>query len=234
MLAVNIIWIVVGIIYIIYRLIKDGEISRAFSILMLPLFFILISRLPDSLFSKFMLAVICITSPIWVGLILFGFYRNKDSDSEKDALNILESMHQYGYKNVLLEDVELFFTESPPRLVKSPYYDTDKRNLDEMWDWLCKEKTYELINKEDCELSQIIGINIENIPLNPKLQIKEAYFQRKCKVVDRILTNRGLVYRKHFGGDREYNLINSSSEYNLLFDNYIRNYNSEHNKPETP
>lgn len=228
MLAVSILWIVIGVIYIIYRLMRDGEISRALSILLLPLFLIIASHLIDSGFSKFLLAIICLLSPVWVGLILFMLYRNKNEYSEKEALKILDLFHQHGYKEVLLEDIALFFTESPPRIVKSPYYDTKQKSISDMWDWLCKEKTYELINKEELELSQILGLEISDIPINPQLQIKEAYLQRKCKVVNYILTKRGLVYRKHFGGELEYKLINSSTEYNHVFDNYIKNYNSEH------
>lgn len=228
MLAVSILWIVIGIIYIVYRLMKDGEISRALSILLLPLFLVIASCLIDSGFSKFALAIICLSSPVWIGLILFMIYRRNDVYSEKEALKILDLFHQNGYRDIILEDIALFFTESPPRIVKSPYYDSNKKNIHDMWDWLCKEKTYELINMDDYELTQIIGLDISDIPLNHKLQLKEAYLQRKCKVVDYILTKRGLVYRKHFGGEIEYDLINSSIEYNHVFDNYIKNYNSEH------
>lgn len=231
MLAVNILWVVVGVIYVIYRLLKDGDsegIGIALAIMLLPIFFIIVSHLPDSSFFMFVFGIICIFSPILVIFILIMLYSHHKDSHLEEASKILTLFHQYGYKDVLLEDMELFFTKSPPRLVKSPYYDEKKKSIYDMWDWLCKEKTYELVNKENYELSQIIGLDIEDIPLNSELQIKEAYLQRKCKVVDYILSQRGLVYRRHFGGELEYNLINAFVEYNHVFDNYIRNYNSEH------
>lgn len=196
MLAVDLLWIVFGIGYIVYKLQKEEHIFTKdniililiiFAIFIVPQVIVKLSCDEDNiqtvsnivvLFTTILFLVLCV-----YGLASFSIsskYNSKNDEittyCKERAENIQQELKDAGYNISYLIGLDM-----RPRSVKSaveqeiylvPLYDrktSRPTTINEVYNGLCKLQRLTLIDAKDKTLAGLIGIPIEYIPLNSNI-----------------------------------------------------------------
>jgi len=249
LLAVELLWIVIGIVYIIYKLQNEDHIFSKETIIPLLLIFsfivipqLIVEVLCDEDNIEFAKSIATlITCLPFLGVLIYGINftlsskHNKSNDLSKSVgkshsekrTELIDEFEQHGYH--IADDLI-------SRLLSDPLSPINHGNhkeisLFECYNWLCKERTWEIEKLKGDELSTELGVPLEVIPVRKDLPIGEAYLCRSLLAKNYILMKDGLKYRAYSDTlQMRYSssYLNKENEYYKTFNNFVDNYISEH------
>lgn len=184
------IWIIIGIIYIVYKFAKEDKNYAPLSGIV---FFFIISLVTAGLLEigvpSILIALLYLLSPVIITAIAFLFYKphKKEIHHDEEIRTLQEQFRQFGHpvKRELLET--LYENHFSPLYHKVP-------TVYSCYEWLCKQQTNKFIVLSTEELCAYIGISLTKIPLNKERSLDEAYLQRKLTLLEYILNQQGLQY----------------------------------------
>jgi len=199
MLAVSILWIIVGLLYVVYRLFRDGDeqsLSIALTIVLFPVFLFLLAYA-----WKFMLIILCVFGS--TALIVYrrrkknGYYNPEEiqkraSDSRSKRIDKWYKFMSEHYPNIRKDDIVLLLDDPCSPLNNS----TNKLQAGYLYMWICEYRTQELSKLSDEELKKYIGdVPINEIPIDENISIYRAQEKRRILIIDKILKEQyGLKY----------------------------------------
>lgn len=229
-------WIIVGIVYIIYMLVKEKEISLktiGYGVIVIVLMFFCgwlyhIAEISRNIFLQICSILLCLL-PIAAIFILSFIHSKKGSTTTQFVKgNIEQDFIKNGY-HIKSEDIELLYQDPTSPL------NHGKTSVLLCYNWICKQRSQQLENLSEEELSNNLGISINLLPLEHDIPTGEAVLKRRLICVRHILKARGLNYRAFSDSlnDRYWNLILSNKDYLQCVEDYIKNYSDEHNS-QTP
>lgn len=237
MLAVSILWIVAGVIYLIYQAFKDyPRTSFAFvKYLVLPVVGILcISFLLDKIGCPW--ADMIPSTSFLVGIIYLFWWSHTPDNPEKIAEQKQEQFEKWkifirenGYPRIRDEDIQLLINDSRSPLNGERLRVTSK----ELYEWLCKVRTDELERLSDDKLSKLIGdIPISELPIDETLSPYKAKEKLRNLIIIKILKEQygGLMYIRWSNARVIYPETDEyvSKVYSFIRDYNNHSYNSEH------
>lgn len=231
-ILVGLIWVVIGIVYIIYQGFKEKPRTTIAVFKIIGLFiclFILPAILVNLViemggFTSWILSVLVALIP-FVSLAVGAIHIiNKIDDAntkrfspdgiEKKCAEMTQLFKQNGY----------FVSASMVnRLVldyASPLYKSEKIKvpIHECYKWLCVNRELELERKSDDELGEILGVVFESIPLNDSKELGAAVLQRRALAIKYILERDGLSITEH---SSRRHWLNDTSDYPQKFVQYV-------------
>lgn len=231
-ILVGIIWVVIGIVYIIYQGIKEKP-RTTIAIFKIIGLFICLFVLPAILvnlviemggFTSWILSVLVALIP-FVSLAVGAIYIiNKIDDVnakrfspdgiEKKCAETTQLFKQSGYfvSASMVNRLVLDYT--------SPLYNSEKIkvSMHECYKWLCVNREMELEYKTDDELGKIIGVALDTIPLNDSKDLGAAVLQRRVLAIKYILERDGLTITEH---NSRRHWMNDVSDYPQKFVQYV-------------
>lgn len=227
-ILVELLAVVGGLIYIAYKGFKEERkttirILISIVLLLLPCLLVLVMAGDDP--------------EGWEGIIVFliwiieGIVAIKANNKRREKIN--------DPKNVQIRKEEIFnsFRENGYSVSKnltdilvddhlSPLYKSDrfKVPINECYKWLCDKRAFELSMMEDAELDKLLGVQLKDIPLNEKIDIGKAIWQRKAYAVMHILNADGLMFLLSTSSLHPY--MSDESYYRTIFLPYVANNKS--------
>lgn len=242
MLAINILCIVAGVVYIIYQALKERHdpIKSYYT----KTTFI---EFAPTLIGIALTAIICAgTNSPWGiipcvvgGIITIVGYRTNQPKT------VSEHLQQANAWQKDLDEVCAHFANHPQfklnrrhvRMLvydsKSPLYNSWLGNYDdrECFDWVCYKEQTRLLCMSDEELGKRFGIPIHLIPLNQDIHKDDAIMQRRGWVVTKLLWHQGMNFNPRF-----LYYMNHSIDYIPIFNafeaEYREKYHTEISMPE--
>lgn len=241
MLAVSILWIAVGVVYVIYQAFKDyPKTSIAYvKYFVLPVICILlISVLLDKIGCPWadMVPGTCFL----VGVIyLFRWSHTTETPEEvaeksREQFNKWKSfMHNNGYPHIKDEAIKLLISHPSSPLNSEKFRVTSE----ELYVWLCKHYSGDLEMMPDEKLERLIGVPINKMPKDENLSPYYAKEKLRNLIIIKILKEQygGLMYirwsnaRVIYPENDEY----VSKVYSFIRDYNNHSYNSEHQMRDT-
>lgn len=250
MLAVDLLWIVFGVIYVIYKLQKEEHIFTKENIRLLLILSALI------IVPQIIVGVVCdedsaeVVRPI-VTLVLIilpllalciyglsfsisGEYNAKQTDAElnsraKQSVQELRKVFdERGFPNISTRILEELLNNPISPLQT---YGVAGVNLLTCYSWMCKQRTWEIDKLKDEELSCEIGIPLDTIPIDENLPDSEDYLRRTLLVKNYLLMKEGLRYQAFAEGLQsryKAKYLNEDDEYYTIFNRFINEHTSEH------
>lgn len=237
MLAVSILWIVAGVIYLIYQAFKDyPKTSFAFvKYLVLPVVGILgISFLLDKIGCPW--ADMIPSTSFLVGIIYLFWWSHTPDNPEKIAEQKQEQFEKWkafmknnGCPRIRDEDVQL--------LISHPHSPLNGEKLrvtsEELYVWLCKHHSSDLEMMPDDKLEKLIGnVPIKEMPVDDTLSPYKAKEKLRNLIIIKILKEQygGLMYIRWSNARVIYPETDEyvSKVYSFIRDYNNHSYNSEH------
>lgn len=224
------IWIIVGVVYVVYKLMKEEfkptwKGFLTFCLVILPLFISNIIISASLRYNSVVGAVIGVIFLIgWlIGLFVWSNFskENLNTQIQQSSHNIKDIQRQFrecGYNNISQKEFD--------NLVNNPFSPINggsrsKVLISECYKWMCDQATWAIDKLSRIELGEKLGVPLDKIPLDKTLPIGEASLKRTTLAKNYILNKDGLRYRK-------FPKYLESSEYSTLFVNFVNDYISEH------
>lgn len=224
------IWIIVGVVYVVYKLMTEEfkPTWKGFLSLCLALFPLFIGNIIISVslrYSSVIGTVIGVLVLIgWIiGLFVWSNYSKETPITQlyqpsHDISDIQKRFLECGYNNISQKEFD--------NLVNNPFSPINggsrpKVLISECYKWMCDQATWAIDKLSRIELSEKLGVPLDKIPLDKTLPIGEASLKRTTLAKNYILNKDGLRYRK-------FPKYLESSEYSTLFVNFVNDYISEH------
>lgn len=231
-ILVGIIWVVIGIVYIIYQGIKEKP-RTTIAIFKIIGLFICLFVLPAILvnlviemggFTSWILSVLVALIP-FVSLAVGAIYIINKIDNVNVKRYSPEGVEKKCAEIALLfrQSGHFVSTSMVERLVSdysSPLYKSEqiKVPIHECYKWLCVNREMELEYKTDDELGKIIGVALDTIPLNDSKDLGAAVLQRRALAIQYIMEQDGLCIT-NFAASKSW--MHDSTGYRKKFDEYI-------------
>lgn len=250
MLAVDLLWIVFGIIYIVYKLQKEERIFTKENILL----WLIISALlivPQIIINlvcdednigivRPIVTLVIIILPLLVLCIyglsfsLSGEYSSRKESAEinsraKQSVQELRKIfEERGYSNLSVYMLN--------RLLNDPIsplqtYGVAGTNLTICYKWMCEQRTWEIDKQKDDELSTNLGVPLDIIPIDDQIPIGEAHLKRTLLAKNYLLMKEGLKYQalsETLQSRYKEKYLNETDEYYSTFNHFVDEYISEH------
>ncbi len=230
MLAVSILWIVIGIVYVIYRSFKEKTKSTILffkimfpAIILLTIAVMLYSWGYKDIAKGIVPICFLVGFPIFIVWLYSGDNPEKISRKRMDSIDKWTVFMKEGYPKIRREDIELL-VDHP----KSPL-NGEKTHVQryELFQWISSYRTAEIFGLSDKRLGEVFGIPIEDIPLDTNLDMYSAKQTRRFLVASNILERYGLIYWEYNMNIHNRNVV-INDDYANNFNNFIKQYNSEH------
>lgn len=234
MLAVDLLWIVFGIGYIVYKLQKEEKVftRESVSILLAIAAFlftpqILVSLIRDEDSRQFIRPIVTLVVTIlpMLGLCIYGLFSSVLSEysSKKESLEINARARQsvqelrkifeeHGYNNIPIQILEELL-ENPTSPLKT--YGIAGINLQICYSWMCDKGTWEIDKLSRDDIGMKLGVPLDIIPLDKSMELGEASLECTTLAKNRLLVQQGLLYRNF----TQY--LNKSDEYYKLFNRFV-------------
>lgn len=233
-------WIIAGVVYVLYKLHEEEKIFNKTTLILLGVVFAW--ALVPWIITYYIWGntVATIVSAVTFGLpmlciaicgIIFNIPKNSRKartinlgyEPSSIVVNLQDEFKKNGY-SISREDVEYIVRHPATPL------NYEGATIQKCYIWLCKEKTWELNKLSKAQIENIVCVPIESIPLDPNLPPVDAKLKRMVMVKNYILKNNGLSYRALSDTDnlRIHNTYLVEDMYTTVFDEFIKNYLSEH------
>lgn len=241
LLAVDLLWIVFGIIYVIYKLHKEEHIfTRSNILLLLSIFvFIIAPQIimnlvcdEDNIQIVRPIVTLVITVLPLLALCIYGlsFSVSREYKSKKESFGINSQDNQsiQGLRKIFEERGFHNISEKAlEKLLKHPTsplktHGVAGANLQLCYNWMCDNETWEIDKLTRDDIGSLLGVPLDIIPLDENMKIGEASLKRTTLAKERLLGNQGLRY-KNFS----YYIV-KSDEYYIFFNKFVDKYISEH------
>lgn len=213
----EIFWIVIGIIYIVYRLVKDKDLKL--KTVLIAILTITLSAICGFIYDKTeesqsiainILGIMLCFIPILVPfLALLYDSKQKDISSQNRKEVIKQSFESKGY-HIQDDDInDLLYNPISPLNSKESF------TINECYRWLCGQRSIQIDNMSSKQISEMINFPYEEIPLNNEISAKKAILERLNLTKDFILRKQGLryLYLNKF--------VDDTSNYAVEFRKYI-------------
>ena len=215
----NILWIVAGLLYILYKALKEDSsvtlstIAFAF-LIMLPGAAVGILRYiaennPDAQIPAFIIS--CVIGVFWIGfLIREGFSSYKPSEKQRESLKKSnDKLEEYWYEQMRAAGYDL----KPEYMLNSYHHWTQykKQTPKDCFDAVSFNKEMELDKMSEEQLADIIGINLKKYyePTHKQMyyinnsspyrkEIRKGRVCRRYALMCRILTDEGLSVKGRY------------------------------------
>lgn len=227
----ELLWIFVGIVYVVFRLIKDGDLSFSLKNLgsyVLTIIPVVIGGLVLTISEKnnFVVGAI-IAAIIWiswfVGLIVWSFTKPKNADRQVKPKYTIQDLRQefqkYGYIGIsdsvyenLLHNINSPLNSAQSSTVAIKY----------CYNWMCEQATWEIDKLSRESIEEQLGVPFDSIPLDQSLPAGNSYLKRTTLAKNYLLAKDGLRYTNH----KKY--LDESDEYYSIFNKFVDEYTSEH------
>lgn len=241
MLAVDLLWIVFGIGYIVYKLQKEEHIFTKNNIILILIIlaFIIVPQIIVNLvcdednIQNIRPIVILVTTilPLLV-LCVYGlsFSISSEYSSKKESLEINARARQsvqelrkifeeHRYNNISTQILEELL-KNPTSPLKT--YGVAGINLQICYSWMCDKGTWEIDKLSRDDIGMKLGVPLDMIPLDKSMKLGEASLKRTTLAKNRLLVQQGLLYRNF----TQY--LDKSDEYYNIFNHFVDEYISEH------
>ena len=227
----EILWIFAGIIYVVIRLFKDGDLKFSWSnfgryvLTIAPLIVggVLISF---SERNQFVIGMI-FGAILWIGWFigLFVWARSNKDKEPKDlepkytVQEIRQKFQEEGYNGISQRVFENLI-----RNITSPINasHTPTVTIKGCYNWMCEQDTWEIDKLSRDDIGIRLGIPLDEIPLDQSIPLGEASLKRTTLAKDRLLKKDGLRYLNY----RQY--LTETDEYSTTFNCFVDKYLSEH------
>lgn len=212
MLAVDLLWIVLGTSYVIYKLHKEEKVftkERVCVLLSIAAFLfipqILVSLIcdEDSLRLARPIVALVVTILPMLGLCIYGLFSSVSSEyqskKEKDfntrAMHSTQELRKvfesHGFYNIPTQTLEALRND-PLSPIKT--YGVTGSTWNICYQWMCEYESTKINELSHNMLSEKLGVPIDIIPLDPTLPEDKAMWRRISLVKDKILRQCGLHY----------------------------------------
>ena len=234
----GIIWIVVGVVYVVYNPIKEnpGVVPILLKFVVFPMSLLCGSYLLieyifvdiiGGIESLFLAIIIVLTPLVAVGILVWHMINKTDERNAERHKNLKTDLpkrfRQLGY-NVSGKTVNRLIDD-----YSSPIYNSKKTEvlIRDCYRWLCINRESELYRLSKEQLGKELGVPIEDIPLNPNKTLGSAVLQRKALAMKYILQREGLQLTDFCCGQ---SWFHDTSKYPASVEQYITEHkNSDPN-----
>lgn len=237
MLAVSIIWIVIGIIYIIYQAFEDYPRTSVslFMNFFLPMFVfmgvavVLVENNLEVAGQTIGLSFFIVWIPYRIWKCNKIIVMEQMDEKRKEKFEKWKSLlRENGHPYIRDEDIEL--------LINHPHSPLNKEKLrvtsEELYEWLCMHYSGKLESMSDKRLEKLIGVPMNSMPKDENLRPYYAKEKLRDLIIIKILKEQygGLMYirwshaRVIYSENDEY----VSKVYSFIRDYNKHGYNSEH------
>lgn len=225
-MCLEILWIVVGFLYILYKGLREGEYTPL-AILIVVAILVALAQLDISAGGIVaILLVLCVVIFVVVSLLLDS---SNDSENSNDLVKSKKRLKKHNYYNIKDEDIN-YIINSP----SSPF--KTGGSFFECYDWLCKEKTYKINSLSEENLIQQLGVPLYKLPIDTDIPVEDALQKREILAKNYILKKDGLQYRerhkayilekdgKCYKTSRTPSYIHEETEYVKMFYKFLDTY----------
>lgn len=210
----ELLWIVAGVIYIIHKLQSEEHFFTKETVLTLLVgsALIIVPQIIVSLVCdednigtvRPIVSLLCTVLPgLALCIYAIGDNLTEEYNGKKERLEINERARRgvrelreifeerdfHNISNRMLE--ELLNNSASPLQI----FGVDGINLLRCYGWMCERRTLEIDELNDKELSGVLNIPLNTIPIDESLPIGEAYLRRTLLVKNYLLKKEGLQYR---------------------------------------
>lgn len=227
----EILWIFAGIIYVVIRLFKDGDLKFSlknfcgYILTIAPLVVggILISF---SERNQFVVGMI-IGALMWIGwfIWLFVWSHSRSGDKQKNIepkytiQDLRQKFNNEGYNGISQQVFENLLNNMASPLNASH---ANTVTIKGCYNWMCEQNTWEIDKLSRDDIGIRLGVPLDEIPMDKSLQLGDASLKRTTLAKDYLLRKDGLRYL----GYKQY--LNESDEYFNTFNRFVDSYLSEH------
>lgn len=249
-LLVSVLWVVIGLIYIIYKGFRE-EPKATSSVIVTILIITSLLTIPGLIIefisdntdgfgiAPSILIVVSLFAAIIVAIV-YIINRIDKANAQKYSPQVVqkvrddrkkeitEALYRSGYPHIDTDSIE--------ELLDSPISPLNNSNTKEVplsvcYKWMCEQATWRIEKLKNEELSQKLGVPLDIIPIDSKLPTGEAYLKRTLLAKDYLLIQKGLRYQAladglQLGYKEKY--LNKSDEYYTIFNHFVDEYISEH------
>lgn len=210
-MCLEILWIVVGFLYILYKGLREGEYTPL-AILIVVAILVALAQLDISAGGIVaILLVLCV--------VIFFITQNLVEDVHKFASltpkELKEEFEKKGYHLVDKDIKEIF--KNPDNPLKSG------GTIDECYKWYCEYKTTELGYLHFEQLDKVLGVPFNELPLDESLPSGQAVLKAEKLAINYILQKRGLRYIG-FLGKPPPSYLYDGSDYTRKFYKFLDTY----------
>lgn len=248
-LLVSVLWVVIGIIYLIYKGFKEEPkaTSSAITAILVMATILAIPGLIISFISNetdtfgivpSILIVIGLFVLVIIAIVyMVKYFDRKNAEQQSPQViqkvmddrkkDITASFRRGGYPHIDNQAIEELLTcpHSPLN------YGNKEVPLSVCYKWMCRQRTWEIDKLKDEELSKELGVPLDIIPIDESLPVGEAYLRRTLLAKNYLLMKKGLKYQALADGlqlrYRE-KYLNEADEYYTIFNHFVDEYISEH------
>lgn len=229
----ELLWIVAGVIYIIYKGFKEETAKTVFlfkiigafvGLFIIPFLVIdeIVSTAPigDS-FADFLKLIPFITL---IGGIVYRVKKEDRANSEEGIQKLKEELKQsFDRAGQPISDSMIDMLVSD---ISSPIHDMNKLKVSvrDCYRWLCLQRSIELNNMDDDALSKVLGVRIKDIPLDGGRVSEWAIRRRKTLAVQYILEKDGLQLTDF---DANMSWMRDISNYKAIFTEYVNKHRTK-------
>ena len=210
-MCLEILWIVVGFLYILYKGLREGEYTPL-AILIVVAILVALAQLDISAGGIVaILLVLCV--------VIFFVTQNLVEDVHKFAsLTPKELKEEFEKKGYHLVDKDIKeISKNPDNPLKSG------GTIDECYKWYCEYKTTELGYLHFEQLDKVLGVPFNELPLDESLPSGQAVLKAEKLAINYILQKRGLRYIG-FLGKPPPSYLYDGSDYTRKFYKFLDTY----------
>lgn len=240
MLAVDLLWIIIGIIYVVYELQKEEHVFTKERVLMVAIIFVfpivpqIIVNLvcdDDNIETARAIAALVSTIPVLV-LCVYGLIfsigseismEDEKNQTNQNAMQSIDSLRrafeQRGYYKLSDEMLDKLLHDQYSPIKTYGIYGV---GILFCYDWLCELGTCKVDKLTREELGVQLGVKLSDIPLDSSLPRGKALLKRTTLAKNRVLANEGLRYRKF------QNFIDVQDNYYEVFNSFVDKYIRKH------
>lgn len=225
------IWIVAGVIYILYMLFSDKPKTTISILLGLsPVIILAVIAIILNCLGFESIAKVITPIGMLIGLPIVYWWSKQPNDPEKVTADRKAMFDKWAkfirteYPDIRNEDINLLI-DSP----NSPLNSEKIRITQlELYTWLCNHHSWRMNSLSDEELGRKIGIPFDELPLDEKLNSYHSKQKLRALVINTVLKEQygGLKYKDSSYKECAYVVV--EDEYSTKLNNFIKNYNSEH------
>lgn len=241
----DIIWIIAGVVYVIYKLQKEEKMFNPKALLKAALFLgfavlpqLVVTRIWGELAGAIVRLVTFSLPLLIMAIYAIGFsfidtYTTNTTESvgflltkNKYTLDALKRKFQEcecGYDNISEKALENLLNNPRSPLNRN---DQPRIMVSQCYKWMCQEAEWEINRLKWNDLGERLGVSLDKIPLDKTTTIREAVYKQRVLAKYYILNKEGLIYRE---GLRYL----EPKEYSTFFFDFIDEYTGKHSD-ETP
>lgn len=227
----ELLWIFVGIGYVVFRLFKEGEMHFSWKNLggyILTIIPLVLGGIILSVSERnYSVAGMVVGAIIWIawfiGLFVWSHSKPKKEPAPPKPKYTVQELRQefqkYGYNGISQRVFEnlLHNVASPLNAAHTPTV-----TIKGCYNWMCEQETWDIDKLSREDLGKRLGVPLDEIPLDQSIPAGNASLKRTTLAKNYLLKKEGLRYQKF----TQY--LDESDEYYTIFKHFVDEYISEH------